>query len=195
MTKVIADMSMSLDGFIAGPDDDVDRLHQWLYGLAGWRAPHGIEGGEENRDSEVVAEGFEGVGAAVMGRRMFELGSPHWGDDPPFHVPVFVLTHEARPVLTRASTSFIFVNDGIEDAVRRATEAAGDRDVSISGGASVVRQCIRAGRLDELQVHIVPVLLGDGIRLFEGSAGGQVELEPVRVLASPAVTHVKYAFR
>lgn len=200
MGKVTADISMSLDGFIAGPNDRPgnglgdggERLHQWVYELASWREPHGLSGGETNRDSEILEEAFKNVGAIVLGRRMFD-NAEGWGDEPPFHVPVFVLTHEAREKLVKeGGTTFTFVTDGIESALAQARAAAGDKDVAIGGGANTIQQFIAAGLLDEIQIHLVPVLLGDGIRLFEQLGGEPIELEGTRVVASPDVTHLRF---
>jgi dihydrofolate reductase len=200
MGKVTADISMSLDGFIAGPNDRPgnglgdggERLHQWVYKLASWREPHGLSGGETNRDSEILEEAFKNVGAIVLGRRMFD-NAEGWGDEPPFHVPVFVLTHEGREKLVKeGGTTFTFVTDGIESALAQARAAAGDKDVAIGGGANTIQQFIAAGLLDEIQIHLVPVLLGDGIRLFEQLGGEPIELEGTRVVASPDVTHLRF---
>jgi dihydrofolate reductase len=192
---------MSLDGFIAGPNagpgnplgDQGDRLHQWVYGLEGWRAQQGLAGGHKNRDDEVLQERNANVGAVVMGRGMFDTGEEPWGENPPFHAPVFVLTHRARDVLVReGGTSFTFVTDGLERAVERAKTAAGDKNVSIAGGAKIVQQALQAGLLDELQIHLAPVLVGDGIRLFDLQAPQHIELERMAVIDSPQVTHLKF---
>lgn len=191
--KVTADISVSLDGFVAGPNDDVDRLHQWLYDLRSWREPHGLEGGEEGRDAEVMDEAFRNVGALVMGRRMFDLVPDAWGDEPPFHAPVFVLTHRARePLPKEGGTTFTFVTEGVESALEQARAAAGDKDVSIAGGASAIQQFIDVGLLDEIQLHVVPVLLGEGIPLFANLGTGPVELERTRVIESSDVVHLKF---
>lgn len=201
MAQVNVDISMSLDGFIAGPDDSREhplgrggeRLHEWLYGLASWRERHGLEGGEAGRDAEVLEQAFENVGAAVMGRRMFDLGEGPWGDEPPFHMPVFVVTHNPREALVKeGGTTFSFVTDGVGGAVQRARATAGEKDVSVAGGANVIQQCLGAGLVDEMQIHVVPVLLGQGRRLFEGSTTGQVDLEATRILESSGVTHLRY---
>ena len=193
MPRVKGDISMSLDGFIAGPDDDVDRLHEWIYGLASWRERHGLSPGEDNPDSDVMEEAFANIGAFVMGRRMFDLGEQPWGEEPPFHESVFVVTHNARePLAKPGGTTFYFVTDGVEGALRQARSAAGNKDVSVAGGANVLNQFIQAGLLDELQVHIVPVLLGDGIRLFEDVGPQPIELERTRVIDSLAVTHLRF---
>lgn len=203
MTKVTADMSMSLDGLIAGPDAGVDhplgeggeQLHEWLYGLESRRDRHGKAGGERNRDAEVLEESFKNTGAVLMGRRMFDVAEGPWGDDPPFRMPVFVVTHSAREPLAKRETTFTFVTDGIESTLEQARAAAGDKDISVAGGANVIQQCLVAGLLDEVQVHVVPVLLGDGFRLFEQLGTGPIELQKTRVIDSPAVTHLRYRVR
>jgi dihydrofolate reductase len=201
MARVAADMSTSLDGFIAGPDDGVEkglgeggeRLHQWVYDLASFRERHGRDGGKTGRDDEVLKEAFETTGAFLMGRRMFDIGEKPWGDDPPFHGPVFVVTHRAREELVKeGGTSFTFVTDGLESALAQAKAAAGDKDVSIAGGANIIQQCLSAGLLDEIQVHVAPVLLGGGRRLFENTGTEQIQLEATRVLDSPGVTHLRF---
>ena len=199
MGKVVLDLTTSLDGFVAGPGDGPDlplgeggeRLHEWLFGLASWREPHGLEGGETNSSSEVIEEGLQSAGAIVLGKRMFD-NAKGWGENPPFHKPVFVVTHTEREPLARdGGTTFTFVTDGVESAVRQAKAAAGDKDVSVAGGASVAQQCLRAGLLDEVQIHVAPLLLGGGIRLFDDD-GEQFELEATRVIDSPGVTHLRY---
>jgi len=197
MGATTCQISISLDGFVAGPNQSVEnpigeggmRLHEWVFPTAAWRAQHGLEGGEDSTDSAVVERMTRNVGAVVMGRRMFgggdgpwdEAWQGWWGDDPPFHSPVFVLTHHPRETLSMA---------GVEAAFERAHAAAGGRDVAVAGGASTVRQFLAAGLLDELYLHVVPVLLGAGERLLEEV--GEPTLEPVEVVASPAVTHVRY---
>ncbi|MGH2725112.1 MAG: dihydrofolate reductase family protein [Actinomycetota bacterium] len=191
MSRVHVDITMSLDGFIAGPNDEIDPLHDWLYGLASWREPHGLPGGTADRDAEVLAEAMGNNGAVIVGRRMYDLAGG-WGENPPFHVPVFVLTRGAREPLAKAGgTTFTFVTDGIESALAQAREAAGDRDVSVGGGANTIQQYLRAGLIDEMQIHIAPVLLGEGIRLFEQGTEG-IELEITRVIGSPKVAHLRF---
>jgi dihydrofolate reductase len=206
MSSVTCHISISLDGFVAGPNQSVAnpigeggmRLHEWAFASDSWRAQHGLEAGERGPDDEVAHEVVQGVGAYIMGRRMFggdgawdETWTGWWGEDPPFHAPVFVLTHHARePLPMQGGTTFTFVTDGIESALGQARAAAGDQDISIAGGASAVQQYLAAGLLDELYLHIVPVVLGSGERLLEGV--GDPTLEPVKVVASPAATHVKY---
>lgn len=201
MNKVTAGISMSLDGFIAGPNDGPgqglgeggERLHEWLYDLASWRELHGLSGGETNQDAEILRESFAGAGAIVMGRRMFDLGEEPWGDNPPFHMPVFVLSHRPKDTLTKEGrTTFAFVTDGIRSALSRAKAAAGDKDVSLAGGANVIQQYLSAGLLDEIEIHLVPVLLGGGRRLFENTGREPIELECTRVIESRGVTHLTF---
>jgi dihydrofolate reductase len=200
MRKVTTNMSMSLDGFIAGPNDSVEnplgeggeRLHEWVYDLASWRERHGFEGGKTDTDAEVLDESFRNTGAVVVGRRMFDVANG-WGDNPPFHVPVFVITHVAREKLVKeGGTTFTFVTDGIESALDQARAATGDKDVSVAGGANIVQQFIRAGLLDEIQIHLAPILLGGGVRLFGHLGPEPIELERTRVIESPGVTHIKF---
>lgn len=154
-----------------------------------------MTGGEENRDSALMREWFDATGAVVMGRMMYDTGEEFWGDNPPFRAPVFVLTHRPRPTLVKeGGTTFTFVTDGIHSALDQAKAAAGDRNVDIAGGASTVQRYLREGLIDELQLHVVPVLLGEGLRLFEGLGTGRRNLEPVRVVDTPLATHVKYRF-
>jgi dihydrofolate reductase len=209
MTQTILDISISLDGFVAGPDPSLEEplgqngmlLHEWVLRLASWRSQHGQEGGVHDADDELLARGLATLGASVMGRKMFSGGSgpweddPNadgwWGDEPPFGVPVFVVTHHPRETMTFANgTSFTFVTDGVESAVEQARAAAAGKDVRIGGGASVATQSLRAGLLDRLDIHIAPVLLGAGTRLFEDVDLTQLEL--VETQASPNVTHVGY---
>ena len=206
MSRVTAEISISLDGFAAGPNQSEEhplgeggeRLHEWVLPTESWRRQHGKEGGEKGPDDDAAAEFGKGVGAYIMGRNMFgpagewdESWRGWWGEDPPYHVPVFVLTHHARePLPMEGGTTFHFVTDGIESALEQARAAAGDQDVKIIGGASVIQQYLAAGLLDELQLHIAPVVLGAGERLLENV--GDPTLEPIDVVASPAATHVKY---
>jgi dihydrofolate reductase len=204
-------ISTSLDGFIAGPNISLDeplgqggeRLHEWVVATRAWKESHGREGGEAGADSDVLEQAIARAGATIMGRRMFSGGEgpweddPNadawWGDEPPFHHPVFVLTHHARePVVKEGGTTFTFVTDGIESALEQARTAAGDKDVAIGGGADVAQQYLNAGLLDELQIHVAPVLLGEGVRLLDRLDAGRIELEQVRVMASDAVAHLTY---
>jgi dihydrofolate reductase len=209
MSKVRAYISVSLDGYVAGPHETMEeplgengeRLHDWAVELKSWRELQGMEGGEENASSAVVADDNANVGAEIMGRGKF--GPPSrgpwgddpwrgwWGDDPPFHKPVFVLTHHAREPLTLSDTTFTFVTDGIEAALTQAREAAGQRDVLIGGGARTINQYLAAGLVDQLDLHVVPIILGGGARLFEG-VGPDVGLALERVIDAPGVTHLRY---
>jgi dihydrofolate reductase len=210
MARLRFNISMSLDGFIAGPNPSEQdplgkggtQLHAWVIKLAAWRKPHGQEGGEVNESTPVVEESLENVGATVMGRNMFGGGegpwgddpwNGWWGDDPPFHTPVFVLTHHARePLAMQGGTSFTFVTDGIESALEQAKQAAAGKDVALGGGANVAQQYLAAGLIDEMQINVVPVLLGGGTRLLDNLAEAEINLEPIRVVATPEVTHLKY---
>jgi dihydrofolate reductase len=195
---VKVDISMSLDGYVAGPDDGPEQplgrggegLHEWVVATEGWRERHGYEGGTRGVDSQMLEEAFAGVGAIVMGRRMFDLGEPYWGEDPPFRMPVFVVTHEPREAIVRGKTTFAFVTGGPEGAVELARKAAGDGDVSIGGGADVIRQLLGAGLVDQVRLHVVPVLLGGGASLFEGLDPEQVRFEQERGIGSDGVTHL-----
>jgi dihydrofolate reductase len=209
MSKLRFQISISLDGFIAGPNQSEEhplgeggtQLHEWALKLEAWRKPHGREGGEVNASTEVMEEAFDNVGAIVMGRNMFGGGpgpwgeepwEGWWGDDPPFHMPVFVLTHHEREPLEKGDTTFAFVTDGIESALEQAREVAGGKEVSLGGGANAAQQYLAAGLIDELQLNVVPVLLGEGARLFEAGAGAGAELDLVRVIDAPGVIHLKY---
>jgi dihydrofolate reductase len=200
---------MSLDGFIAGPNQSEEnplgeggmQLHGWVFELAAWRKRHGQEGGEVNASTKVVEESLENVGATVMGRNMFGGRGPWgddpwegwWGEDPPFHTPVFILTHHARrPVAKRGGTTFIFVTDGIQSALEQARAAADGKDVALGGGANVAQQYLEAGLIDEMQIHLVPVLLGDGARLFDNLQPPKRGFEVARAVEGPGVTHLTY---
>lgn len=210
MPQLRLNITMSLDGYVAGPDQSVENplgvgggaLHEWAFATRTFRRSHGMDGGETGPDDDLVAESLEGIGATIMGRRMFGGGegpwgddpwSGWWGDDPPFHTPVFVLTHHPRePLEMEGGTTFHFVTEGIASALRLAMEAAGGRDVALGGGAEAVQQYLAAGAIDEMHLHVVPVMLGGGARLFEGTAGAQAGYRPARVVSSPGVTHVRY---
>jgi dihydrofolate reductase len=209
MSKTRAYISVSLDGYVAGPNETMEeplgengeRLHDWVVKLRSWRELQGMDGGEENASSAVVADDNANVGAEIMGRGKF--GPPGrgpwgddpwrgwWGEDPPFHKPVFVLTNHAREPLTLSDTTFTFVTDGIQAAHDLARQAAGDKDVLIGGGAKTINQFLAAGLLDELDLHVVPLILGGGARLFDG-VGPEVKLELGRVIDAPGVTHLRY---
>ena len=209
MSKVRAHISVSVDGYVAGPNQTQEEplgvggegLHEWMFELPAWLGRPGQEGGAENASNAVLEESRANVGAEIMGRGKFgpaargpwgdEPWQGWWGDDPPFHMPVFVVTHYAREPLRLSDTTFRFVTDGVESALAQAREAAGDKDVFVGGGADIINQFLAASLLDELELHIVPILLGGGERLFEG-VGPDVRLEQVRAIEAPGVTHLTY---
>ncbi len=185
IAKVIADQSVSLDGFSAGPNvgagnplgDGGDRLHEWYE-----------SGGDQVRD-----ELFSMSGALVVGRRMFDVGVELWGNDPVFHMPVFVVTHRASdPLVKKGGTTYFFITNGIEGALAQANAAAGDKHVAVLGGASVIQQCINAGLVDELRIHLSHVLLRDGIRFFDHIGAECIDLKALRVIESPGATHLTF---
>jgi dihydrofolate reductase len=210
MGRLTFEISMSLDGFVAGPNQTLEeplgkggeQLHQWIFGLKSWRESHGESGGESNVDSELVEQSLRNAGAELMGRRMFSGGAgpweddPNadawWGDEPPFGHPVFVLTHHPRdPERKQGGTTFTFVTEGIEHAIEQAIVAAGDKLVHIMGGASIIQQALAAGLVDELFLHVAPVILNSGTRLFE-HLGGPIQLERAEVIESRHATHLRY---
>jgi dihydrofolate reductase len=209
MSKLRFHLSVSADGYSAGPDPSEEEplgiggedLHDWAFPLAAWREAHGREGGEVNASTQVVEETTTNVGAGLMGRNMFgpvqggDWGDGSWrgwwGDNPPFHYPVFVLTHHARkPLEMEGGTTFTFVTDGIESALQQARDAAGAKDVVINGGADVVQQYLAAGLVDEFELGVAPILLGGGTRLLDNV--GELQVEQVRAIEAPGVTHLKY---
>jgi dihydrofolate reductase len=202
-------IAMSLDGFVAGPGQDVDnplgvgglRLHDWVFPLAAWRKLQGLEGGEVNESTPVIEASTANIGATIMGRKMFGGTGPWgvdpwngwWGDDPPYHHPVFVLTHHPRePLVCEGGTTFTFVTDGIESALDQARTAAAGMDVSLAGGAQAARQYLDADLVDEMEINLVAVFLGDGERLFADLGVGNPRLVHVRTVAAPGVTHLKF---
>jgi dihydrofolate reductase len=205
-------VSMSLDGFVAGPEQSVknplgiggEGLHEWVVGLAAWRAKHGLPGGEVNESTAVQEEEQANIGATIMGRNMFG-GHPGpwdparpwngwWGDNPPFHHPVFVLTHHARaPLKAQGGTTFTFVTDGIRSALEQARKAAGGKDIALSGGAKACAQYLKAGLVDEMEIHLAPRLLGSGERLFDGAGDDLHGLKLARTVATPQVVHLKFS--
>jgi dihydrofolate reductase len=211
MAKLRFRISISLDGYVAGPNQSTrdplgqggERLHEWVIPLKAWRSPHNLAGGEINASSKVVEEEIENIGATIMGRNMFG-GHPGpwksddpwngwWGKNPPFHHPVFVLTHHPRAPLTlEGGTTFTFVTDGIKSALRQALAAAGARDIALAGGAKAAQQYLKAGLVDEMELHLVPVLLGGGERLFENVGDDLHGMKPVRTVATQGVTHLKF---
>jgi dihydrofolate reductase len=214
VSKLRFRISMSLDGFVAGPSQSVDnplgiggmRLHQWAFPLAAWRGMHGLEGGEVNESAKVVEESIANIGASIMGRNMFgghpgpwDANNPWsgwWGVNPPFRHPVFVLTHYGRERLElEGGTTFTFVTNGIEAALELAQRAAEGKDVSLAGGASAAQQYLAAGLVDEMEINVVPTLLGSGERLFEGVGDDLHGLDLVRTVSTPNVTHLKFARR
>ncbi|HEU5152637.1 MAG TPA: dihydrofolate reductase family protein [Iamia sp.] len=189
MSIVTVDLMVSLDGCMAGPDEE--RLHAWIAGLASWRARQGLEGGVEDADSRRVGAWFDRTGAVVMGRTMFDGGVGFWAGEPPFRVPVFVVTHRPAPAVRLANgTRYTFVTDGLAAALDRAREAAGDRDVDLGGGASVVQQGLRAGLVDELTLHVLPFTMGEGLRWWDGV--GPLDLERVEATAGEGADHLRY---
>jgi dihydrofolate reductase len=209
MSTIRFQLAVSLDGYAAGPDQSVENplgvggedLHEWIVDLEAWRRQHGLEGGEVNASTPVVEELQSNVGATETGRNMFGGGpgpwsedppwNGWWGDNPPFHTPVFVLTHHPRePLEMEGGTTFIFVTDGIESALEQAKQAAAGLDVVIGGGANVIQQYLAAGLVDEFELHIVPILLRGGERLLENV--GNLKVEQVRAIEAPGVTHIKF---
>jgi dihydrofolate reductase len=208
MSKQRLNITMSIDGFVAGPDQSPEhplgvggeQLHDWLVPLKAFRESPGEEGGEVTASTPFAEDILGGAGATIMGRNMFgggpgpwdESWKGWWGDNPPFHHPVFVLTsHPREPLEMQGGTTFHFVTDGIESALEQARAAAGEKEVSLGGGASVAQQYLAAGLLDEIVVSVVPILLGGGARLFENV--GDVKLEQVESVEAPGVTHIRYA--
>jgi len=212
MSKVRFRIAISLDGFVAGPEQSVGnplgiggmRVHEWAFALAAWRATHGLSGGETNASTAVVEESIAGIGATVMGRNMFG-GHPGrwnpqqpwngwWGANPPFHHPVFVLTHYARePLVLEGGTTFTFVTNGMHAALEQARHAAGGKDVALAGGAHTAQQYLAAGLVDEMEISLVPVLLGSGERLFDHVGDDLHGLRLVRTVAASNVVHLKLA--
>ena len=210
MSKLRLSITMSLDGYVAGPEQSEENplggggmeLHQWFFPLKAFKEMHGGVGGEVNASSAVVEERRASIGATIMGRNMFgpvrgawpdESWRGWWGEDPPYHHPVFVLTHHPRePLQMEGGTTFHFVDDGIESALVQARDAAGGRDIWLAGGGSVVNQYLAARLVDEIDISIAPVILGAGARLFEGVGRGAVALTQIRAVEAPDVTHIKY---
>ncbi len=213
MSQLTFDISMSLDGFVAGPNprteaplgDGGERLHEWAYDLESFHERHNMPGGTRNQNADVLAEAMDTIGAEIMGRGMFgggpgpwdESWTGWWGDDPPFRMPVFVLTHHPHePLQMQGGTSFTFVTDGIESALEQAKKVANGKDVAVAGGGVAVSQFLEAGLLDEIWVDLVPVLLGGGTPFFGQLAGAPVELEgPLSVGDDAGVTHLRYRVR
>jgi dihydrofolate reductase len=209
MSKLRFSVTMSLDGYVAGPKQSVkeplgvggEALHDWAVELAAFKEAHGQKGGVVNASSTIVQEMFENVGAVMMGRGMFGGGpgpwtpawKGWWGETPPFHMPVFVLTHHARdPLPMRGGTTFHFVTDGIESALSQARRTAAGKDVLIGGGASTIQQFLAAGLVDEVNVSVVPLFLGGGESLFANLGDSALRLEQTRVVEAPGVVHLRY---
>ncbi len=209
MSKLRFNITMSLDGYVAGPNQSKkdplgvggEALHDWAVELAAWRDAHGQKGGAVNASSAIMREMFENAGAVIMGRNMFGGGpgpwTPDWkgwwGEDPPYHMPVFVLTHHARdPLPMLGGTTFHFVTDGIESAVSQARRAAAEKDVVVIGGAKTIQQSLAAGLVDEANVSLVPRLLGGGERLFDNLGDPAPRFEQIRVVEAPGVVHLRY---
>jgi dihydrofolate reductase len=211
MSRLRFTISLSLDGFVTGPEQSLDdplgtggeRLHDWVFPLAAWRKPHGLEGGEVNESSRVVEETIANVGATIMGRNMFgghpgawdeaEPWTGWWGETPPFHHPVFVLTHHARqPLEMDGGTTFTFVTGGIESALEQARRAARGKDVALAGGARAAQQYLSAGLVDQMHLNLVPIQLRGGERLFENAGDDLHGLKLTRTIATPNVIHLKF---
>jgi dihydrofolate reductase len=211
MFKLRFRISMSLDGFVAGPNQSLqeplgiggEQLHEWVVALETWRRAHGKKGGEVNQSTRVMEDELANIGATIMGRNMFGGGpgpwsrtdpwNGWWGRNPPFHHPVFVLTHHARePLMMEGGTSFTFVTDGVESALEQARRGAGGKDVALSGGARAAQQYLTAGLVDEMQLHLVPTLLGGGERLFD-TVDDLQGLVLVETVTAPNVIHLKFA--
>jgi dihydrofolate reductase len=202
MSKVFFDVGISLDGYIAGPNggsknpigDGGLAIHEWMFKQKSFREKLGMEGGEvNNKDNEIISETFNRIGSNIMGKRMFEEGEANWPEDAPFHCPVYVLTHQKREPWERpGGTIFYFVSDDIHNILENAMKDAGSKDVRISGGASVIRQYLNAGLIDEFSIHMAPMILGSGVRLFENLDQGKYSVKILEVVNSKDVTHLKY---
>lgn len=204
---------MSLDGYVAGPNqsvtnplgEDGEKLHEWVIATRSWRKMHGKDGGTNGPDDAIFDETLKNIGATIMGRHMFGGGTGPWGnnpwrgwwgENPPFHTPVFVLTHHARdPLEMQGGTTFHFVTGGIRDALERARKAAQGKDISLAGGADIAQQYLKARLVDEMELHVVPLMLGSGARLFEKTDAAQTAFECVRVVNSPSASHYSYRRR
>ncbi len=213
MTLVTAQMSISVDGFYAGERFDGDgdwtqsaealgffRITRWAIDAMAWRDRMGFAGGEQSTNSDIIRETFDAAGAYVMGRRMADGGEVPWGDEPPFRAPVFVVTHRSREQVERlGGTSFTYVTDGLQSAVEQARAVANGKNVALAGGGTLVRQALGAGLIDQLELHVVPAVLGTGMRLLDPDldlgAGEAIELVPTRVVHTPEVTHIRYTVR
>lgn len=210
MTKVRFRISISLDGYVAGPNQSVENplgvggegLHQWVFPLRFFKAMQGQSGGIVNESNRLLEEAFANLGATVMGRNMFG-GHPGdwskskpwtgwWGKNPPYHHPVFVVTHHAREPLKLSDTTFYFVTEGVDAAIAQARRAAGAKDVALAGGASVALQCLERGVVDEMELSVSPVMLGGGERLIDGLRDSLYGMRVTRIVPTAEVTHIKY---
>ncbi|MDR8393740.1 dihydrofolate reductase family protein [Aliifodinibius sp. S!AR15-10] len=204
MSNIVFEVGMSLDGFIAGPNGGPDNpigdggtdIHLWMYELKSWRKRLGMEGGIENQNDKIMRHSFERAGAYIMGRRMFDEGEQGWPEEPPFRAPVYVLTNHPRdPWVRKGGTTFTFVTEGIESALEQAKEAAGDKDIKIAGGADTIQQFLQVGLIDEFTIHLAPIFIGSGVRLFDAAVLRELEFEKEEVLDSPLVTHLRYKIK
>jgi dihydrofolate reductase len=207
----VHNFAISLDGYAAGPSQDIDNplglgglgLHEWVFATRAWNRMQGSDGGNEGIDDRFITAGDAGIGATIMGRNMFgpirgewknDQWTGWWGDNPPYHHPVFVLTHHPHePIPMQGGTTFNFVTDGIESALEQAFDAADGDDVRLGGGAATIQQYLKAGLIDEMHVAIVPILLGSGKRLFDHLDGGPIGYRCVELVSSPSVVHVRFA--
>jgi dihydrofolate reductase len=202
MAKVFVDLGISLDGYIAGPNggaknplgDNGLKIHEWMFNQKSFRDHLGMQGGEtNNKDNDIIENIFNRIGANIMGKKMFIEGEANWPENAPFHCPVYILTHQSREPWERpGGTTFYFTNENIESVLSKAKTAAGNKDVRISGGADAVRQYLNAGLVDELTLHVAPILLGKGVQLFEKIDNKKFSLEISEAISSPAVTHLFY---
>lgn len=203
MSSVFFDITTSLDGYIAGMHDSPEqpigvdglRIHEWVYALKSWREAQGLEGGEDNEIDARLRELRESSGASIMGHRMFEVGFDHWGENPPFHQPVFVLTHHPRdPIPMQGGTTYYFVTDGPRKALDLAREAARGKDIHLAGGANAIQQYVNAGLVDHFTIHVAPILLRSGVRLFRDDATGAKDLDVVYSEFDGRWLHTQYRF-
>jgi dihydrofolate reductase len=198
MSKVVLGMSMSLDGIAGGTDEsDFWTVHEailgWVFNLRSWQEQQGMNGGEDTPDSRRWAAAFDRIGAQIVGRTMFDFGNEPWGDNPPFHAPVFVLTHRGQdPIPKAGGTSYTFVTEGIQAAVSQALAAANGKDVLLAGGVRLAQQAVAAGLVDELSIHVAPVIIGNGSRLFDAIGKEQIRLRNTDATAGDGVVHLTY---
>jgi dihydrofolate reductase len=198
MGKVIIGLSTSVDGIASGTNEqDFQAVHEavlsWVFNLRSWQAAQGMGGGQDGPESELWGREFARIGAQIVGRRMYDFSHPYWGDNPPFHAPVFVLTHRAAERIDKeGGTSYTFITEGIHTAIDRARDAAGDKDVLIAGGLSVAQQALAEQLVDELSMHIAPVLIGSGARLLDNINPKFTRLTRLDTVAGAGALHVRY---